>query len=157
MTCFFQRDRILEGGLLLIYHRTPTGKKKWPLPLRASPFNKAPHWGESHWGGLMDSWGAGARCKRLVSWGCERWFSFWMISGTGRNQMEESWVLAADWPTGKTKWPLEKKESCVRGLLSSSAAALIVPRSFTFNLRKIIENPVHHVSHSAPFHPMDLL
>lgn len=28
------------GGLVLIYHQTPTGKKVWPLPLRASPLIK---------------------------------------------------------------------------------------------------------------------
>ena len=40
MTCFCQCDRILAGGLILIYRHTPTGKKEWPLPLRASPLNK---------------------------------------------------------------------------------------------------------------------
>lgn len=66
-------------------------------------------------------------------------------------------MRAADWPTGKTKWPLEKEESCVRGLLSSSAAALIIPRSFTFNLSKRIANPVRHVSHAAQMNLMELL
>lgn len=28
------------GGFVLIYHQTPTGKKVWPLPLRASPLIK---------------------------------------------------------------------------------------------------------------------
>lgn len=48
----------------------------------------------------MDSWGAGARCNHSHCGAEHRDFfpedvkkqglSFWMISGTGRNQMEES-------------------------------------------------------------------
>lgn len=42
LTWFCQCDRILTGGLILIYHHTPTGKKEWPLPLWASPLIKLP-------------------------------------------------------------------------------------------------------------------
>ena len=72
MTCFCQCDYILAGGLILIYQHTPTGKKEWPLPPRASPLNKALHTDKSsrerETGGggptSMGSWCAGAKSPK---------------------------------------------------------------------------------------------